>query len=65
MLDDIRELLKDKPGLKGRQIAKNIGEERKAVNSFLSKNLDIFEKDDETIIDEKSLILFNSTRLRL
>lgn len=47
MLDDIKALLKIKPGLKGRQIAKKIGEDRKAVNSFLSKNLDSFEKDDD------------------
>ena len=47
MLDDIRDILVKTPGLKGRQIAKKIGEERKAVNSFLSKHLDIFEKDEE------------------
>ncbi|MDO6507024.1 ATP-binding protein [Colwellia sp. 4_MG-2023] len=47
MFDDIKDVLKVKPGLTGRQIARNIGEERKVVNSFLSKNLDSFEKDDD------------------
>ena len=47
MKQRINTLLSKTPGLKGREIAKKIEEERKAVNSFLSKNLDCFYKNDE------------------
>ena len=46
MKDRIEQVLKESPGLKGKEIAKRIGEERKAVNSFLYKNTDRFSKND-------------------
>lgn len=45
MKDRIERLVKDTPGLKAKEIAKNIGADRKTVNSFLHKNTDIFTKD--------------------
>lgn len=47
MKHEIERLLKVNPGLKAREIAKNIGKERKAVNSFLHKNTDRFYKTDD------------------
>lgn len=46
MKHKIERVLKETPGLKGKEIAKNIGEERKAVNSFLHKNTDCFSQND-------------------
>jgi len=47
MENEIRQILIQKPGLKGREIAKKMGVERKSVNSFLDKNRDKFQQDDE------------------
>ena len=47
MKESIKQVLLIEPGLKGREIAKRIDEERKVVNSFLSKNKDEFYQDDE------------------
>lgn len=53
-------LLRLEPGLKGKEIANKIGEAKKEVNSFLSKNKDVFHQDedyrwfnkiDETVIE--------------
>ena len=46
MKDRIERVLKESPGIKGKEIAKKIGEERKAVNSFLHKNTDRFSQND-------------------
>jgi len=46
MKNRIYDVLAQTPGLKGRQIAKEIGEEKTTVNSFLSNNKDSFRKDD-------------------
>ena len=46
MKKKIYELLLLSPNLTGREIAKKIGEERSAVNLFLSKNHDSFSKND-------------------
>ena len=35
------------PGLKGREIARKIGEDRKKVNLFLSQNKECFSQNDE------------------
>lgn len=40
------DVLKAKPSLKAREIAKEVDSDRKTVNSVLHKNLDIFQKDD-------------------
>jgi hypothetical protein len=45
MKDAIFSLLKKSPGMKGREIAKKISEDRKAVNAFLHENTDIFSQD--------------------
>lgn len=47
MKEKIIKLLKEKPGLKGREIAKEIGADKKAVNSFLSKHLNEFAQDKD------------------
>ncbi|WP_316347324.1 hypothetical protein [Desulfuromonas acetoxidans] len=47
MKEKIEDILLNEPGLKGREIAKKLGAERKTVNSFLSKNKDYFYQDDE------------------
>ena len=46
MKDKIEQVLNENPGLKGKEIAKKIGEERKAVNSFLYQNTDYFLQND-------------------
>ena len=46
MKKKIYELLLLSPNLTGREIAKKIGEEKSAVNLFLSKNHDSFSKND-------------------
>jgi len=46
MKDKIERVLKESQGLKGKEIAKKIGEERKAVNSFLHKNTECFSQND-------------------
>lgn len=46
MKDVIRQLLGTTPGLKGREIAKKIGESKKVVNSFLDKHRDTFYQDE-------------------
>lgn len=43
----IQGVLGETPGLKGREIAKAIGEQRREVNSFLSRNKDAFYQDGE------------------
>lgn len=59
----IQNVLRLNPGLKGREIARNIGEDRRVVNSFLSRNKEDFSqndeyqwfnKNDETIIEFES-----------
>ena len=47
MREQIRDVLRNDPGLTGREIAKKIGAERKEVNSFLSKNKDFFRQDED------------------
>ena len=42
----IENILKETPGLKGKEIAKQIGIDRKSVNSFLHNHKDIFTQDD-------------------
>ena len=46
MRAEIEQVLREQPGLKGKEIAKKIGEERKLVNSFLHKNTDHFSQND-------------------
>ncbi|MCR9261204.1 MAG: ATP-binding protein [Pseudomonadaceae bacterium] len=46
MLQRIKTLLTESPNLKGREIAKEIGEDRKAVNAFLHANAEHFVQDD-------------------
>ena len=46
MRDRIEKVLRDNPGLKGKEIAKKIGEDRRLVNSFLHKNTDHFAQND-------------------
>lgn len=43
----IEQILNIAPGLKGREIARELGEERKTVNSFLDKHRDEFHQDDD------------------
>ena len=45
MLKAVSELLDGSPGLKGRQIAKELGLDKSQVNSFLHKNQDTFVKN--------------------
>ena len=47
MKEKIEDILLNEPGLKGREIAKKLGEDKKTVNSFLSKNKDCFYQDAE------------------
>ena len=47
MKEIISNLLRSSPGLRGREIAKVIGEDKTVVNSFLSKNLDSFQRNEE------------------
>lgn len=42
----IEQILNIKPGLKGREIAKELGLDRREVNSYLDKHRDEFYKDD-------------------
>ncbi len=46
MKERIERVLREKPGLKGREIAKKIGEERTLVNSFLHKNTERFSQNN-------------------
>lgn len=46
MQESIKKLLKTSPGLKGREIAKKMGCNKKQVNSCLYSNSDIFIQDD-------------------
>jgi hypothetical protein len=55
MKKKIYELLLLSPNLTGREIAKKIGEERSAVNLFLSQNHDSFSKNDTYQWSVKSL----------
>ena len=48
MLKEITEILRDTSGLRGRQIAKKLGKDKKIVNSFLSKNHEGFIKDENS-----------------
>ena len=41
----IEKVLNASPGLKGKEIAKNIGEDKKVVNAFLHEHKDIFNQD--------------------
>jgi len=45
MLSEIRRVLRESPGIKGRAIAKKIGADRKEVNLFLSNHRDEFTQD--------------------
>lgn len=47
MKEAITEILKSSPGLKGKQIAKMLGYEKKEVNSFLYSNTDLFTRNDD------------------
>jgi hypothetical protein len=47
MLTKIHKILKNNPGLKGRAIANRLNIDKKEINSFLSKNLDSFYKNEE------------------
>lgn len=47
MMDGIYAALEEAPGLKGRQIAKKLGLDRKAVNAFLGRNKDIFYQNED------------------
>jgi hypothetical protein len=42
----VKNLLSSSPGLKGKEIARQLGYKKKQVNSFLYSNPDIFSKDD-------------------
>lgn len=56
MLKDITKILNKIPGLKGREIAKRLGVEKKVVNSFLAKNHEGLYQDDNYgwyVIDAK------------
>ena len=46
MLIKVKEILRDNPSLKGKEIAKLMGKERKSVNSFLHANKDEFVQDN-------------------
>ncbi|MGS2724867.1 hypothetical protein ACVBEJ_14095 [Porticoccus sp. GXU_MW_L64] len=47
MKEDIQSILGQTPGLKGREIAKSLDRDKKEVNSYLSKNKDVFYQDDK------------------
>lgn len=47
MKDDISAILAETPGLKGRQIAKKLGADRKNINSFLSQNKEFFDQNED------------------
>lgn len=47
MKADITKVLRESPGLKGREIAKKLGIDKKDVNAFLSRNHDFFIQNDE------------------
>ena len=47
MLEKIREILLETPGLKGRELARKTGLDRKVVNSFLHSHKDLFAQDDD------------------
>jgi hypothetical protein len=48
MKADITTILKQTPGLKGREIANKLGKEKRDVNSYLSRNLDHFIQDNQS-----------------
>ncbi|TNC83802.1 MAG: ATP-binding protein [Thalassolituus sp.] len=43
----IKEILERSPGLTGREISKQLGENKKTVNSFLNQHRDVFRQDDD------------------
>ncbi|AFI83572.1 ATP-binding protein [Methylophaga nitratireducenticrescens] len=47
MQEDIERILTETPGLRGRQIAKKLGVDKKVVNSYLSKQKGEFVKDED------------------
>lgn len=47
MLEKIKTILKESPGLKGREIAKKLGKQRKTINSYLSRNNEGLYQDEE------------------
>jgi hypothetical protein len=47
MKEDIERILTETPGLRGRQIAKKLGGDKKDVNSYLSKQKGEFVKDED------------------
>lgn len=47
MKEDIQKILSETPGLRGREIAKKLGLDKKDVNSFLSKQKGGFVKDED------------------
>lgn len=60
MKEKIIKLLKESPNLKGKEIAKKIGDNKKDVNSFLHNHLNEFNQDDNyrwSLVDTKQLII--------
>lgn len=48
MLENIKQILEKTPGLRGREIAKQLGVERRAVNSFLANSSQGLSKDSNS-----------------
>ncbi|MFL9897871.1 hypothetical protein PQR71_06810 [Paraburkholderia fungorum] len=46
MKEDVKRVLREEQPLKGREIAKRIGQDRRAVNAFLDTNRDTFTQND-------------------
>ncbi|WP_076416842.1 hypothetical protein [Shewanella sp. UCD-KL12] len=60
MLDNIKVVLKEKPGLKGREIARELNKDRKEVNSFLAKNSDgLYQIDYKWFIEDTDTVEWN------
>jgi len=60
MIVEIQQILVKSPGLKGREIARKLGLEKKKVNSFLDKNRDTFNQDEDYCwfnIDNDSIVI--------
>lgn len=60
MLDDIKNILHNTPGLKGREIARKLNKDRKEVNSFLAKNSEgLYQSDYKWFIEETNTVEWN------
>lgn len=60
MLNDIKNVLRENPGLKGGEIAKKIDKVKKEVNSYLSKNHEgLYQEDWKWYIKQTDEIVFN------